>query len=1087
MKKQRFKMSRLQSAIAGAAVLTGVAGLGFIANAAVAPAGNNITNQATVTYEDLAGNSLTALSNNVNVTVAQIYASTLEQDNLTGGSGNTAAAGSTVSFSHTITNNGNGLETYQITLANVGGSSNYQSVTAALDGSIGAACSGNNGQIDSGETTLATVAGGSIATITVPAGQKACIAIQGVIPGTATTSDIYEVDVIVNAQEDTAGTFVDAVDDLTTGNGADSLEGTNRDRTTIVTGPVLNITKSAVINASNPLQIDYTLTVQNTGATAAQDVVIFDGLPEGTTLVPASVSAPAINTVNDYVESTAFAMSESAIEAQLIAQVASITAAGDVLVDLNGDADESDAGEVALDIDLNNDGDKLDASVNGIFVFDDQLAAGAIVNVTFSVTFLASRSAGDIVENTAHVAAGSNTVESSSADVSVPQSYAIDLDEGAGDIDGDQADGSDAQTVASGPEGGIVIFNNVITNQGNGTDRMELNFINDSGAAFTGAGGTLPATPAVAGGTVCSAAFPVDSVTYWVAGGSQLTDTNSNGTVDTGPLAAGATLDIEVRIDMAAGTTGLGDYCGSMEITSAGDNTVKDYKLERLGEIVAPAVDLANDSDFTVDVPNASHDNGGDNADVHNTGDTQSIVTLNANPGDTVTFDLFIKNEGLTSESYNLSFGGQWNNAITAGLPTGWANPVFNGADTGPTPITTGTGISSTGLVPPGATTHVTVSVTVPSDVSLTTSNYVSDSDGDTTNETIDGGLTGSGATADGDGDYPIFFVITGNSTGAVDVVMDAIDVAPVNQVVVTADQTGQVEAGGTEIYTHTLSNTGNTQETVTLTVSDSNSTDFNNSTVMIDTNNDGTPDTLLAPGITVVLPSGTVTVGGTAAAPTIVTQPGDTVQFTTTVSAQTSASLGTTNTTVVTATYSTGSATTTDTTTVVSVQLSSEKTAARDADCSGGPDEAFVTTGTTATAPGECLYWQIIVDNSSTLNAFKTRMQDNLSSFTEYSAGTLESCTAEVTNAATDLQTLCTAAGGLYCLHTDAADAETCASGSNIDGDADVTPEQVNVYLGADDTNTAATEPDGSTAAGGVFGAGQKATIRFRVQLSTN
>lgn len=1113
MKTQRFKLGRLQSTIVGAVAFAGVTGLGAIANAAVAPAASSITNQASVTYEDSAGNPLSALSNNASVTVAQIYASTIGSDNLA----TVGAPGSTVNFAHTITNNGNGSETYHIILAQGGGDSgDFNNIEVRQDGGVN--CAGANGQTDAGEAILTTFAGAAgpsteVATVTIAAGQTACIAVAAQIPAGALATDTYNLTVEAQAEQGTGAGVATSVGDITDGDGAigggangdDGLDGTNNDRVTVVADAILEVTKSATPDFANR-RITYDILVRNTGSAVARDVVVFDGLPANTTLVAASVSGSGFAQANDYVEPTAFDISESAIETQLIAQVANFTAAGDVLVDLNGDGDETDADEASLGYDLNRNGNTTDGTVQGVFAFDDELAPGANVSIQFVVEYASSLAAGYVINNRAHVSGDSNndgdtqdageTPETGDIPVTVPQTFAVDVNEGAGDIDGDQADGSDTQTIATGAEGGVAILNNVLTNQGNGIDRLELNAINDGGAAFFTAGGTDPAAPAQTGGTACVAAtprlFPAGTTfTYWnvtTLPAVQLVDTNSAGGVDTGPMTAGQVMNIEVRAALPAGTNGLGDYCASMQVTSAGDSAVVDYKLERLGEIVAPAVDLANDGDFTVDVPNASHDAGGTNADVHNTGDIQSIVTQNATPGQTITFDLFVQNEGLVAESYNLGFGGQWNNAITAGLPAGWT-VTFDGADTGAGAITTGSNITSTGLVPPGGITQITANVTVPAAASATTANYVSDSDGDAANETIDGGLTGSGAAADGDGDYPVFFTITGTSSGAVDVVLNAVDVAEVENITVTADQTGQVEQGGTIVYPHVVSNLGNTTETVQLTSTDTHP-DFDPSVIRVDTDGDGTVDNVVfAPGVVITLPSGNVTVGGTPAAPTIVLQPGDTFAISTTVVAQTDAPLGNVNTTTVTATYDVGTdndtATATDTTTVVTVQVSSTKTAARDQACDGTPDEAFTETGATATAPGECVIWQIIVDNSGTRDAFRTAVTDNLSTFTEFQAGSLESCSAETTLAATALNTLCTAAGGTYCSHTDAVDNEAgCASGFDADG----TTNLVHYYIGGDNAATGAvTEPDGSVPEGGVLGAGQKVTVRFRVQLSTN
>jgi uncharacterized repeat protein (TIGR01451 family) len=169
-------------------------------------------------------------------------------------------------------------------------------------------------------------------------------------------------------------------------------------------------------------------------------------------------------------------------------------------------------------------------------------------------------------------------------------------------------------------------------------------------------------------------------------------------------------------------------------------------------------------------------------------------------------------------------------------------------------------------------------------------------------------------------------------------------------------------------------------------------------------------------------------------------------------------------------------------------VQIDPVKTAAKATNCTSlVPSEGFTTSGSTATAPGECVIWQVVIDNAGSRDAFNVQLVDNLSPFTTFSAGSLESCDRNVGVAATDLATACAAAGGTYCLHTDAVDDEAgCASGHDADGAAAV----VNFFVGGDNAATAAvTEPAGDAVnnVGGIVQAGDDVTVRFRVQLDVN
>jgi len=76
---------------------------------AAPPAGTVIGNQATATYNDAGGTPRTATSNLVQTTVSQVKTFTL-----TANGARTAAPGQTVYYPHTITNTGNGSDTYAL-------------------------------------------------------------------------------------------------------------------------------------------------------------------------------------------------------------------------------------------------------------------------------------------------------------------------------------------------------------------------------------------------------------------------------------------------------------------------------------------------------------------------------------------------------------------------------------------------------------------------------------------------------------------------------------------------------------------------------------------------------------------------------------------------------------------------------------------------------------------------------------------------------------------------------------------------------------------------------------------------------------
>lgn len=84
------------------------------ASAAPTAAGTQITNKATATYTDSTGTK-TAESNTVITTVQQVASVALSA-----GTAKNAAAGGTVAYAHTVTNTGNGADTFTLSQTNTG-------------------------------------------------------------------------------------------------------------------------------------------------------------------------------------------------------------------------------------------------------------------------------------------------------------------------------------------------------------------------------------------------------------------------------------------------------------------------------------------------------------------------------------------------------------------------------------------------------------------------------------------------------------------------------------------------------------------------------------------------------------------------------------------------------------------------------------------------------------------------------------------------------------------------------------------------------------------------------------------------------
>ncbi|MDH5501072.1 MAG: hypothetical protein OEY72_08230, partial [Gammaproteobacteria bacterium] len=165
---------------------------------AATAAGTVLTNVAKVTYEDAAGNSYEAESNEALVTVAQVYSASLSQDDLTA----TGAAGQTVYMTHTLRNDGNGTDTYHLTVDQFAGTDgiDFTAIAVYQDGGINGI--GANGQVDGAETLLANLSGEQ-ATVTLGPGEFVELVVALSVPTGAGSADTAEYTLTAEAEQGT--------------------------------------------------------------------------------------------------------------------------------------------------------------------------------------------------------------------------------------------------------------------------------------------------------------------------------------------------------------------------------------------------------------------------------------------------------------------------------------------------------------------------------------------------------------------------------------------------------------------------------------------------------------------------------------------------------------------------------------------------------------------------------------------------------------------------------------------------------------------------------------------------------------------
>jgi uncharacterized repeat protein (TIGR01451 family) len=536
---------RLNALAAAMAVAMG----GFSAGAfAAAPAANStIGNTATATYTDASAVSRSATSNTVQTIVQQVGSFTLVANNT-----RLVTPGGQVVYPHTLTNTGNGNDTYVLTAAQAANGATDLSAPLAVDSfnlnsfAIYADLDGNgvpDNAVNLANTSVAVASGGVFKFVVV-----------GSAPGTVIAGD-------------------DAISTITATAAFDGDVASNTDVATVTADAVLNITKSAnILTGPIGTVVEYTLTYTNTGNNTARDVTITDVIPNSAT--PATIGGMK------YVASSG------------------VWSAGGALTDVAGGDPAGITYEVTgADI----DGDRtitaviaaVPANVSGTIKFQvrvDDVAATGPGNDGNSVA------RPGILTNTANFFydpdnnAGSNNNTASqptnSVDFLVTQTSAVAANDTTADSSKNGApSGNDIVTVATAGQGTTVSFSNIIWNNGNGADSFNITYANRNPADLGFPAGT---------------SFQL----FQADGNNVLQDTTSDGVPNTPVIQPGQYYTVILKATLPAGVTGTGATPGSgysviKTATSVNDPTAItgiDTVTDTLDEIISNVVDLSNNT-----------------------------------------------------------------------------------------------------------------------------------------------------------------------------------------------------------------------------------------------------------------------------------------------------------------------------------------------------------------------------------------------------------------------------------------------------------------------------------------------------------
>lgn len=410
---------------------------------------------------------------------------------------------------------------------------------------------------------------------------------------------------------------------------------------------------------------------------------------------------------------------------------------------------------------------------------------------------------------------------------------------------------------------------------------------------------------------------------YKADGVTLLTDTDGDGVVDTGPVAPGSAIKVVAKVTLpsnVASTSGQENWTARLTLTPVNNPTATDTVTLRVVDVSVNTVDLLGLNETTSD--------GASGATV--------IDTKITTPGTQTTFVLKVANEGGAPDNYNLS---------ATNVPAGWTVTFVENTGTSAAPVCGTTPVTNTGTIASGSSKLYCALVT-----------------------------PANNATA---GNTDLTFTVTSPVTSKTDSLVDRVTISTVNNLALTPDRTGQVAPGGTIVYSHLITNNGNTDETslpFTLTTNPG----VTSQEVYFDANKNGqidAGDTLITGNnLNTVLSDGKLA-------------PGETEYLLVKLQVPASATAGTTYNTILTVTPPVGSAVTaTDVTTVNVGQVRLVKLQGLDANCDGDlndTDDLSLRATNISAKPGACIVYDITATNEGNQAVTNLVISDTVPTYT--------------------------------------------------------------------------------------------------------
>lgn len=649
--------------------------------------------------------------------------------------------GAQVVFPHTLANTGNGSDSYTLTVANAAGDDyDFTGLAIYVDA---------NG--DGNPDNFTNLAGQNVSLARNGVYQ---LVVVGTVPGSATSTQQGQLTITATSVYN------------------NTVTATNTDTAIVTNNAVINVVKSmSSINGASPSgAYTVTLSYTNTGNNTATSLALTDDLPAGMTYVAGSGRWSVTG-------STVLTDANNADNQSGVVYDYNITTTGTVTATIASVA-PGISGTLTFQVNIDSGLSPSTLENTGYYRFNDGVGLTPLTP-TNTVTF--------VVVPTASV-----TVADTGAD------------DGPLAHSDDDAIANDIAEVTTAVEGSTVIFKNVVSNTGSGTDTYNISVAALGGAEDFPAGTTF--------------------LLYRADGTNTLLDTNGDGIPDTGPLTAGGSYTIYVRAILppsaATAVDNSGDgYRSTLTARSTVDNTKSDTVVNMIGDITASDMDLTLNEAFSVVGALGSGAGPGSVLDTRN-------VTPNA-ASNNVVFKLWVNNRGDLGDSYNIQVDDDGTYGVGNDLPSGWSVRFYrdsDNTDSGSDGLLDGdvTESNSTGAVSSLSHRLMWAVVTVPQNFTA--------------------------------GTVGLYFRALSPSTAAEDELRAAIAVQTIESLQLSPNNAAQVYPGGAVVYSHTLENAGNGSLNVTMSSADSRSAEGWNTVLYADSNSDGVldaADTVISAAIT--------------------------------------------------------------------------------------------------------------------------------------------------------------------------------------------------------------------------------------------